>query len=276
MSRVPLPDLRIVPVSSIVLQEHRDETISRSLLRRLERDGILINPPIVALMGKGKFLHLDGANRITSLRDLGFPHILVQVVDYFDPHLVQLKSWCHVSVVEEKRFVRLLKRIPKLRLSSYHITDRGRVKIGPKTVCMVVFSDGKAYRVQGNQSLIEKVQRMNQVFDLYRDLVVRDREDVIFDEETLEQFFERHAGKNVALFFPIFSPREVVKVVQSGGKFPAGVTRHIIRFRALRVNFPLRVLKSKESLTKKRVFLKKFLEKIEWRVYEEPVVMGER
>lgn len=276
MARVPLPDLRIVPIESVILQEHRDETIARGLIRRLERDGILINPPIVASLGKRRFLHLDGANRITSLDALGYPHLLVQVVDYYDSQMVQLKSWSHVSEVDWRLFLRLLKKIPGLTIKRCKVVGKRCFDFQPRTICIVVFSEGLAFRVQGNRDLIKKVKELNQVFNLYRHLVERDQEDVIFNEETLKGFFARHRGKNVGLFFPTFTPQEVVKVVEAGAKFPAGVTRHIISFRAFRVNFPLKVLKSRKSLTKKREFLKKFLEKIEWRVYEEPVVMGER
>ena len=265
-----------MPVRSVVLQEHYDSSMSGGLLKLLEEDGVLMNPPIVAAMGRGRYLHLDGANRITSLQALGFPHILVQVVDYFDPSVVRLKSWSHVSTVDEEVFVRLLRKIPEVRVASYRIGRGLRASIGTKTVCHVVFADAAGFIVLGNGDLLDRVKFMNQVFDLYRHLVVRDQEDVIFDEETLTQFFARHKGRNVALFFPTFTPYEVFEVVRSGAKFPAGVTRHIISFRALRVNFPLRVLKSRQSLARKRAFLKTFLEKIEWRVYEEPVVMGER
>ncbi len=38
---------------------------------------------------------LDGANRVTSLREMEFPHIVAQVVEPDDPH-VNLQTWNHI------------------------------------------------------------------------------------------------------------------------------------------------------------------------------------
>jgi len=270
-----LPDLRIVPLRSVVIQEYFDSGISRDLLRKIEEDGVLMNPPIVAAFGS-RYLHLDGANRLTTLAELGYPHAIVQVVDYFDPRSVELKSWCHVSAVDERRFMRLIRGLPGVSVDLLKVGRDRHVSLEKRTVCLVVFADGKACRVWGNEELVSQVSLMNKVVDFYKHLVIRDQEDVFFDEETLAEFFRRHQGKNVVLFFPTFRPQDVLNVVRAGEKFPPGITRHIIRFRALRVNFPLAVLKSPRSLAWKRDYLKRFMEKIEWRVYEEPVVMGER
>ena len=62
------PDLRIVPVSDLLLHEDVDlERVAR-LLDRLSADGILRNPPIVAsLDGSDRYLLLDGANRVSAI-----------------------------------------------------------------------------------------------------------------------------------------------------------------------------------------------------------------
>ena len=105
------PELRIVPVQDIIIHEHFDKTRSPRLARIIEEAGVLQDPPIVARLGGGKYVHLDGANRITVFREedlLNCKHILVQIVDYFDPESVKLSSWCHLT---EQRKDSLLSRL---------------------------------------------------------------------------------------------------------------------------------------------------------------------
>ena len=67
------------------------------LVEKLRRVGILRNPPIVMPLADGtdRYMVLDGANRVTSLTEMEFPHIVAQVVKADDPH-VNLQTWNHV------------------------------------------------------------------------------------------------------------------------------------------------------------------------------------
>jgi hypothetical protein len=95
-SQIELPDLRILPVSSLLLHEQHDAQRSEPLAMRLAADGILRNPPIVApIPGEPRFAVLDGANRVAALMSLGIPHVVAQVVDYEDEELI-LDTWYHL------------------------------------------------------------------------------------------------------------------------------------------------------------------------------------
>src|SRR5438067_6678437 len=81
--RFDIPDLRLLPTEALVLHEHADEKRVVRLETRLRTDGFLKNPPIVAAIpGTEKYVVLDGANRTSAVMRLGYPHLLVQVVDY--------------------------------------------------------------------------------------------------------------------------------------------------------------------------------------------------
>src|SRR5688500_12969377 len=83
------PDLRIVPLDLLIDHEYIAAQRTAPLAQRLQAEGLLKNPPIVAPLdldgGDERFVVLDGANRTTALHTLGYPHVLVQVVDYETP-----------------------------------------------------------------------------------------------------------------------------------------------------------------------------------------------
>ena len=78
------PVLKLVPLSSIELQEEAESERLKNLVEAFRKSQTLKDPPIVASgLGK-KLIQLDGTNRINVLRKLGCSHVVVQVVDYKD------------------------------------------------------------------------------------------------------------------------------------------------------------------------------------------------
>ena len=92
-----LPDLKIVPVSSLHPHERFDASRAEPLVTRLRADGVLKNPPIVLPLGKRaeSYVVLDGANRTEAFRAMSLPHVLVQVVHPGD-NSVRLETWNHL------------------------------------------------------------------------------------------------------------------------------------------------------------------------------------
>ena len=81
------PDLRILPIELLVEHEYNDVQRTAPLAQRLEEEGLLKNPPVVTPLGGDdpRYVVLDGANRVTALNLLKYPHILAQVVGYESP-----------------------------------------------------------------------------------------------------------------------------------------------------------------------------------------------
>jgi len=92
-----LPNLRILPIESLILHEDHDMQRSLPLVEKLRSQGIIRNPPIVMPLNDGtdRYMVLDGANRVTSLHEMEFPHAVAQVVDANDKN-VNLQTWNHV------------------------------------------------------------------------------------------------------------------------------------------------------------------------------------
>src|SRR3989304_4745528 len=91
------PNLKILPLESLILHEDHDLQRSLPLMEKLRAAGILRNPPIVMPLmdGTKRYMVLDGANRVTSLHEMEFPHIVAQVVEADDPN-ANLQTWNHI------------------------------------------------------------------------------------------------------------------------------------------------------------------------------------
>ena len=91
-----LPDLRILLAKALVPHEDCDPRRVNRLSNRLQEDGILKNPPVVAhIPDSQKYVVLDGANRALSFVNLSIPHIIAQLVSY-DESGVEVDTWYHV------------------------------------------------------------------------------------------------------------------------------------------------------------------------------------
>jgi hypothetical protein len=78
--------------------------------------------------------------------------------------------------------------------------------------------------------------------------------------------------------FPHFQRAEILELAQCGAKLPAGITRHVIPWRALRINVPLERMAdtTQDAETKTRWLLGWLKEKViarKVRFYEESTVL---
>src|SRR3989339_1291666 len=102
--------MEIVPVNKILTHEEFDSSRSDSLIEKFKKRGILTDPIIVASLGEGKYLQLDGMNRLNCFKKLGIKTILCQIVDYNNQEEVILSSWIHLFKAKRKDFFRYLKK----------------------------------------------------------------------------------------------------------------------------------------------------------------------
>src|SRR5512144_2735077 len=169
-----IPDLRIVPFDLLVEHEFNDIQRTEPLAQRLEAEGVLKNPPVVASMGDDdpRLVVLDGANRITALHMLGYPHILVQVVPYELPQ-VTLTTWHHViDCVDPKR---LTADIAALEGVDLILTDTRRARAGlsrREYLMYLLRADGEVFAVRTAEPLREMHEQnriLNILVNTYKD-----------------------------------------------------------------------------------------------------------
>lgn len=271
-------DLKVVTIGLVVPHEHIDMKRVSRLMERLEEDGRLMNPPITTYW-KERYIILDGATRYSALKNLGYPHAVVQVVDK-DQAGFQLHTWYHAISVEDKpgagqNFAELaacLSQIEGLRLSPLPHEDAQDALKRPASLCYFADRDGNLTLAEAMPG-VPKLKVMNGIVDAYNEWGSVERT-LLTDTDRLVAQFPKLAA--VAIF-PQFAPEAVFDAAAEGDLLPAGLTRFVIPGRILRLNADLERLMRDEPLAEKRAwfdnFLSSKLSRSRLRVYQEPVVL---
>lgn len=264
--------LEVVPISQVTPHEQVDDKRVTRLMKRLENESRLINPPIVTEWNE-RYVILDGATRFTALKRLEYPHIIVQIVDArrddFDLH-----TWYHV--ISSKKPVSdlfaQLREIAGINLEGIRNDELQGVFRREDALCYFLDRENKATLVSA-QSGADSLALMCHVVDCYNRWGAVERT-LITDLGRLRgQFPEMRA---VAIF-PQFTPETVFENASHDQLLPAGLTRFVIPGRILRLNADLAHLKSDEPLIAKRAWLNQYLAdklaRSRLRYYQEPVIL---
>ena len=247
-----MPDLRVVPAAELLLHEQHDAQRSEPLMLRLQTDGVLKNPPIVApIRGEQRYVVLDGANRVTAVQALGIAHVAVQVVDYEDAELI-LDTWHHlVKDVGAEHFKGMLQAVPGVKIERADAAHARAQLARREILAFVEYLNGEVWTLQASGDLHQRTRRLNEIVNLYK---VQGR---IFRANTdhLPSLLAFHDDVAALVVFPRFAPAEIIDLARLGACLPAGITRHLIPRRALRINLPMTVLSSGASLPEKNAWL---------------------
>ena len=266
-------DLEVVPIVQVTPHEQIDDKRVARLMGRLEEEGRLVNPPLTTYW-KGQYVVLDGATRFTAFKRLGYPHLIVQVVDPEQAGF-QLHTWYHAISHELEHFTdlrALLQQIDGLKLSpldAHHIPEAFQ---STGTLCYFLDREERATLVRA-ASGVDRLAVMNELVNAYTAWGSVERTLLTDLPRLLAQF---PAMQAVAIF-PQFEPEEVFDAASQGDFLPAGLTRFVIPGRILRLNADLGRLKMNEPLSAKRAWFSQFLaEKLtrsRLRYYQEPVIL---
>jgi threo-3-hydroxy-L-aspartate ammonia-lyase len=264
--------LEVAPIDQVLPHEQIDDKRVARLMSRLEEDGLLVNPPIVTPW-RGRFVILDGATRFTAMQRLGYPHVIVQVVDPASKEFT-LHTWYH-AISSERPFTDLqahLAAISGLRLSPLATANIANVWQNPAALCYFLDREGAATLAEADPSA-DRLAVMNALVASYTRWGGVERTLLTDLGRLLGQFPQMTA---VAVF-PQFKPETVFDVASRGDFLPAGLTRFVIPGRILRLNADLGRLKRDEPLAAKRAWLNQYLEeklaRSRLRYYQEPVVL---
>ncbi len=240
------PDLRIVPVSDLLLHEDVDLDRVARLLDRLSADGILRNPPIVAsLPGSDRYLLLDGANRVSALKNLDIPHLLVQVEPYENRDL-EIRHWNHVvRDIEADKIVEYARSIPGVDMVEGEVPVEGYL-------ASFVTDDDEARHLVTSAPMNERVKHLRAIVDIYYKGEARLDRVNHADVATLRA---QHPHFGALVTFPDFTKDDIRAVAEAGDRLPSGVTRILVPRRVLGFNLRLPLLKSNLPLEEKRRWL---------------------
>lgn len=268
--------LQVVPLEQVVPHEHFHGRRVAELSARLAAEGKLINPPITALY-KDKYVALDGATRLTALRHLGYPHIIVQVVA-IEQQQVELATWHHAvhgggvaGLLEALRGIDGLQLTPRAN----ELLLNEELPPGALGYLLTVHKEGFLLEASSNSADGDDhwLTVLNRVVATYGEWGDVERT-LVTDIDVLASQYDRLAA---LVSFPRFTIQTILELAAHGRTVPAGITRFIIPGRILRLNAPLEKLAEDQPLALKRQWLDDFvhakLTARQVRFYEEPVVL---
>lgn len=257
MSQLPeLPELQIVDTESMRPHEDIEEGRSQRLIRALQTQGFLKNPPaVLRIEGETEqYVVLDGANRTMAFRKMGFPHMLVQIAN----EAVEVKSWNHI--LSEGNIRPLLEQVGGICGVELIESDEFRAAAAlarEEALAYMVLPDGEAWQLaMDGMGTPEKLSCLTEFVRLVQGNFRRERTTTA----NLDGLANLYPDMNCLVVYPQFSVGDVVEVVWSGQLFPAGLTRFLISPRALRVNFPLAMLADRSPVKEKRLALKEWIQ----------------
>jgi L-serine kinase (ATP) / ParB family transcriptional regulator, heme-responsive regulator len=256
MTLEPFPDLRIVPLNRCVLHEQTDGDRVARLVARVKVEETLRNPPVLGRHPDiDTLIVLDGATRVTALQALGVPHVLAQVVDYADAE-IELHTWSHVLsnitldelelALAEETLIREQRCDPQAAEAALQRRE---------TLAYLTDRDGRCVALDTSEDIVDQAAALRRLFAAYasRARIVR--------AAPSEWRARLHSGASeVAVVFPVHAKDDLVQLAQSGAVLPAGITRHIIPGRALRVNAPLSLLRNPQPLAEKQAWVEAWLQ----------------
>ena len=265
--------LRIVHLDDVLLHEEVERKRVEKLTARLEQDRLLKNPPIVSQFDS-KYIVLDGATRTTALRQMRCRDLVVQIVDYLNPNIT-LETWNHMLLdAPAQEIFDAIQDLPDLFIEKTSAAEAERALDRRDCIASVMLANGNVYSLCAkDNTLTEQARMLNHLVAAYEGKGEMYR----VAHTDVERLISEHGRLSALVVFPRYRPEEIQQVALNGSKLPMGVTRHIIPGRALRINIPLDILESNQSLEEKNVWLDEWLkEKMRERhvrFYQEPVFL---
>lgn len=239
--------LRVVPMDKVFPHENVDQKRVNRLAKRLAEDGRLGNPPVVTEVGDGRYMVLDGATRSTAMKQLKFPHAIVQVINTEDG--LGLKTWYHViQQIREDALIGMLSALPLVTLSAIDPAEAPKAMFEYGGLCYLHTAGDRAYLAQP-ASGANRLDALNQLTETYIEAAHVDRtlnDNVISLKNEYEEM-------TAVVIFPEYTVEQVIQTtLHSGRYFPAGITRFLIPGRILRLNADLTILRSEDKTLREK------------------------
>ncbi len=257
------PVVRVFDASLLVLHEEADRARVQRLVEAFRRDGVLRNPPIVSALPAGtdgRLVVLDGANRVTALREIGSPHIAAQVVDYDAPE-ISVSAWTHYVVGAGAPLRERIQASPGIGVAPATGLDEATRRLRRGAGLAVLLDADGALVVGPDLDVLAHPRGLRDLIALYGETSRCYR----VAGGTLDELGAEYGPGTLVVFRP-FGRDDVLRLVTRGERLPAGVTRHVIPGRILRLNIPLVWLQGAEPVSAKQIRLDEFVEE-RWRAH---------
>ncbi|HRE41754.1 MAG TPA: hypothetical protein PLG90_10505 [Ignavibacteria bacterium] len=250
-------DLRLLKITDVKLHEDTENKRLRNIFQRISDDNYLMNPVIVGKYDDDYIL-IDGANRFSSLKEIGCKLILAQIIDYKDKE-IKLYSWNHFVYELEAETILALARKKKYKIEETNFrSGRKTVNSGINKILVSDIENNKHYVITFENNFEKILKGLFEFTRLYTGKYNFDRSESDIKIEELKKYSRK---KGILIDFPDFKKEHIVKIARKKLKIPTGISRHILKNRVLHVKYALKNLKDTNNLEKKREDLSKYLYK---------------
>jgi hypothetical protein len=248
-------DLKLLKIKEIQLHEATETKRLRNIYSRISRDKHLINPIIVGKHNKDLIL-IDGANRYSSLTDIGCKLVLAQIIDYKDKH-TKLSKWNHLVYDMSDDILKEFCDSMGIKYEYTNIKDAKKsLHTNLNRILVSDLNKKQTLVITLSSNFMKMIDQLKEITDLYFHKFSFDRSEPEIDLADLKRYTRK---KGTLVEFPQFKKEHILKIAKSDKKIPAGITRHILPARVLHVRYEIQKLLSDEDLDKKMEELKKML-----------------
>jgi len=263
--------LRVLPIEKVLPHEEIDPNRVQHLAARFKVEKVLKNPPVVTAW-EDHYVVLDGATRVTALREMGYRHIVAQVVPHTDKDLT-LQGWNYaVQGLRVENLLDLIESLPDVQCvaaDTDYLQDK-MLELGG--LGYLILPDQRLFILQP----VPGSNRLDALNKLARTLIESSQvaRTLVSDFDAARLEFPHIMGLFV---FPSFTVTQILQISSAGKFVPAGITRFIIPGRVLRLNLDLIRLEQDESLAAKSTWLNQVVQELivnhKVRYYEEPIYL---
>ena len=239
--------LDVISFDSLILFEKFDPIRTERLVKKIFDEQDFFNPITVALY-KGKYIVIDGVNRLEALRRLGVKNIFVCLVDYCSRSQVELKNNAHFLHLNKEKFYKLLDD----NNIEYRFVEGVEVDqiLNSGGVCAVI-ENGKKYLALSDHNPCSLVDFLNKLVTIYVGK---------YEVYRLSELSQDAQNFGLKVLFPLFKISQIVKMAEEGVYLQSGITWHALRNSIIHFSFPLSVLKEK-TVKEAQLFLRTLVDK---------------
>jgi len=227
----PLMDFPVVKVKIEELTPH-EQTIPTELdwfIESVRDSDVLIWPMII---GDEHYIILDGHHRAEGLRRLNYKEAPAILIDYSDDDLVKLDTWYPLVNFPVDEVIDHLQKLD-LDIEEIDPTKFSRAALNDREITAFVGNSTKLYQVIGDRETIFRELRDNWLANI-----------TYYDDA--DMCFEKSNPSHTALVSWAYTKEEIIEQVNNGVVHLPKTTRHTLKYRVPKCNFPLSELERNE------------------------------
>ncbi len=248
-------NIDLLKIAEIKLHESTEFNRLRNIYDRIAGSKYLLNPVIVG-KNNNDYILIDGANRLSTLQEIGCRLVISQIIDYNNPR-IKLRNWNHLVYKVSIRELCAYCESIGLKWKNVPYAE-GYKKISTAFNYLLVseIQNGTSLLFKLDTSYFKLLKQLNDFTKFYFNKFPFDRSEEEIRFTDLRKYSRR---EGVLVEFPRFSKSQIIKTAGADVKLPAGISRHILDNRVLHVRYDINKLRDEEGLERKRKELDAYL-----------------